>query len=233
MNDDIPPTMDVVMRLPGNDRCFDCDGDCESHPWVSTSYGTVICIQCAGIHRSLGVHISFVRSLLLDTLAEHEVDLLMSSGNARFEQFLSSEMHGVSRSVWLAVPLATRYFTPIADLYRRRLKAERCAEDVPEDLQPIRPPVLAAVSGSSSSRAHQEGKWTPDNEARDCELCHVQFSWRVWRHHCRRCGRCICAECSPMESWVPAPQQGHTDPCRHCKRCVLPAARPMNGLIVR
>mmetsp|Transcript_57535 Transcript_57535/g.136864 ORF Transcript_57535/g.136864 Transcript_57535/m.136864 type:complete len:233 (-) Transcript_57535:23-721(-) len=231
--DDVPPSTDVIMRLPGNERCFDCEGDCSSHPWASLTHGTVICIACAGIHRSLGVHISFVRSLLLDTLSEKEVDLLMSSGNARFEQFLASEDHGVPRTVWLEVPLATRYFTPVADLYRRRLRAEQTEEDAPEELKPIKPPLPTSGSASSRRAPHEEGKWTPDDQALSCELCHARFSWRTWRHHCRRCGRCICAECSPHECWQPLPARGHTEAVRHCKRCVLPAARPMEGLSVQ
>src|SRR4051812_6763649 len=40
--------------------CVDCNRP--SPQWASVSHGTYLCIQCSGIHRSLGVHISFVRS---------------------------------------------------------------------------------------------------------------------------------------------------------------------------
>lgn len=36
--------------------------------WTSINLGVLVCIQCSGIHRSLGVHISKVRSLTLDKL---------------------------------------------------------------------------------------------------------------------------------------------------------------------
>ena len=49
------------------------------------SHGTVHCIQCAGVHRSLGVHVSFVRSLKLDTLKQRAVALQLG-GNAGFQQ---------------------------------------------------------------------------------------------------------------------------------------------------
>jgi hypothetical protein len=36
--------------------------------WASINLGVMMCIECSGIHRSLGVHVSKVRSLTLDTL---------------------------------------------------------------------------------------------------------------------------------------------------------------------
>lgn len=34
--------------------------------WASLNLGSLICIECSGIHRNLGTHISKVRSLGLD-----------------------------------------------------------------------------------------------------------------------------------------------------------------------
>ena len=107
-----------------NVHCFDCDARLGSEPpWVSVSYGIHLCLQCAGVHRSLGVHVSFVRSLGLDTLTARERRALALGGNSAFATFLADPARGVARRVWLALPLQTRYFTPAADLYRRQLKA--------------------------------------------------------------------------------------------------------------
>ncbi|KAL6996848.1 ADP-ribosylation factor GTPase-activating protein agd3 [Sarracenia purpurea var. burkii] len=56
--------VDALKRVPGNDKCADCGAP--EPDWASLNLGVLICIECSGIHRNLGVHISKVRSLALD-----------------------------------------------------------------------------------------------------------------------------------------------------------------------
>lgn len=48
----------------GNSKCADCGQ--KDPEWAVLNLGILICVKCSGIHRSLGVHISKVRSLELD-----------------------------------------------------------------------------------------------------------------------------------------------------------------------
>ena len=66
----------------GNAWCADCSSNSKVE-WVSINLGIILCIECSGIHRSLGTHISKVRSLTLDTLSftTDIVELLLLVGN--------------------------------------------------------------------------------------------------------------------------------------------------------
>ncbi|XP_013879997.1 arf-GAP with coiled-coil, ANK repeat and PH domain-containing protein 1 [Austrofundulus limnaeus] len=69
-----------IQTIPGNRQCCDCGEP--SPEWASINLGITLCIVCSGIHRSLGVHFSKVRSLTLDSWEPELIKLMCELGNS-------------------------------------------------------------------------------------------------------------------------------------------------------
>ncbi|XP_017294722.1 arf-GAP with SH3 domain, ANK repeat and PH domain-containing protein 2b isoform X2 [Kryptolebias marmoratus] len=79
-----------VKRMSGNDSCCDCGAPAPT--WLSTNLGVLICIECSGIHREMGVHYSRIQSLDLDVLGTSELLLAKNVGNADFNEIMEADL---------------------------------------------------------------------------------------------------------------------------------------------
>ncbi|XP_061571965.1 arf-GAP with GTPase, ANK repeat and PH domain-containing protein 1 isoform X3 [Cololabis saira] len=68
-----------IRSIRGNGRCADCDA--LNPDWASLNLGALICIECSGIHRNLGTHLSRVRSLDLDEWPLELIKVMSAIGN--------------------------------------------------------------------------------------------------------------------------------------------------------
>ncbi|KAK7358083.1 hypothetical protein VNO77_00004 [Canavalia gladiata] len=82
--------LERLLKLPENRECADCQN--KAPRWASVNLGIFICLQCSGIHRSLGVHISKVRSTTLDTWLPDQVFFMQSMGNEKSNKHWEAEM---------------------------------------------------------------------------------------------------------------------------------------------
>ncbi|XP_068505382.1 arf-GAP with SH3 domain, ANK repeat and PH domain-containing protein 2b isoform X2 [Syngnathus scovelli] len=97
-----------VRKMDGNRVCCDCGAPGPS--WLSTNLGVLICIECSGIHREIGVHYSRIQSLDLDVLGTSELLLAKNVGNAAFNDIMEAELsaEGVAKP------------EPTSDMQRRK-----------------------------------------------------------------------------------------------------------------
>uniref|UniRef100_A0A7N6BXK1 ArfGAP with SH3 domain, ankyrin repeat and PH domain 1b n=1 Tax=Anabas testudineus TaxID=64144 RepID=A0A7N6BXK1_ANATE len=79
-----------VLRMPGNEVCCDCGAP--DPKWLSTNLGILTCIECSGIHREMGVHISRIQSMELDKLGTSELLLAKNVGNSSFNEIMEGNL---------------------------------------------------------------------------------------------------------------------------------------------
>ncbi|CAG8479264.1 4814_t:CDS:10 [Paraglomus brasilianum] len=94
-----------IKELRGNDLCVDCKA---SDPqWACANFGTLLCIECSGIHRSLGVHVSKVRSLSLDKWEPEAIEVMLRLGNTMTNKIFEANITSAS-GVPIANPASDR-----------------------------------------------------------------------------------------------------------------------------
>uniref|UniRef100_A0A673WCM3 ArfGAP with GTPase domain, ankyrin repeat and PH domain 2 n=1 Tax=Salmo trutta TaxID=8032 RepID=A0A673WCM3_SALTR len=92
--------LQAIRNAKGNSLCVDCEAP--NPTWASLNLGALICIECSGIHRNLGTHLSRVRSLDLDDLPRELTLVLGAIGNH------------LANSIWEGRTLGRRKPTPDA-----------------------------------------------------------------------------------------------------------------------
>lgn len=77
-----------------NQKCADCNSASKVE-WISINLLSLVCIDCSGIHRSLGTHISKMRSLRLDTVSftSEVVELINAVSNEEINDIWESGLN--------------------------------------------------------------------------------------------------------------------------------------------
>ncbi|KAJ5689057.1 hypothetical protein N7462_003449 [Penicillium macrosclerotiorum] len=112
-----------ISKTNGNEKCCDCGAP--SPQWASPKFGTFICLNCAGTHRGLGVHISFVRSITMDAFKHAEIQRMELGGNEPWKNFYDAHSTVISEGrTFEDSTIKERYEGDAGDEWKERLSCK-------------------------------------------------------------------------------------------------------------
>merc|ERR1719354_219241 len=104
-----------LQAQKANKTCIDCGA--YNPQWASVNNSCFFCIKCAGTHRSLGVHLSFVRSVGMDSWSDVQLEAMKAGGNEQLLKFWEDQ--GFPSSL----PSQEKYDNDAMEAYRAYIKA--------------------------------------------------------------------------------------------------------------
>ncbi|XP_035250197.1 arf-GAP with GTPase, ANK repeat and PH domain-containing protein 1 isoform X1 [Anguilla anguilla] len=142
-----------IRNLRGNSHCVDCEA--QNPDWASLNLGALICIECSGIHRNLGTHLSRVRSLDLDEWPLELIKVMSSIGNELANSVWEANAQGrikpapdssrEERERWIRAKYEQKLFLPGLSCSEMALGQQLLRATAEEDLRAV---VLLLAHGS-------------------------------------------------------------------------------------
>ena len=148
----------LVRALSENEVCADCAT--RQPQWASVTYGSLHCLECSGAHRGLGVHLSFVRSMTMDSWTEKQVRMMKEGGNGQLKAWWRE--HGLPSNA----SVSQKYGSPAAALYKARLVAKVEGKPLPTELPKATGMAVSTVYDSGGGSGMSAGGFGGGNNNR-------------------------------------------------------------------
>ena len=81
----------VLRQNKANNMCVECGSP--NPQWASSTLGIFICYQCSGLHRSFGVHLTFVRSLNMDSWTPKQIEVMKVKKKKKTLHYFTLHLH--------------------------------------------------------------------------------------------------------------------------------------------
>ena len=141
----------LIQKTNRNDRCADCSAP--SPQWASPKFGIFICLTCAGTHRGLGVHISFVRSISMDAFKTNEILRMEKGGNEPWKAFFNGhEATQMEGRTFEECTIAERYSGEVGEEWKERLTAAAEGKEYVKGERKVAEPVRSRTQTPVGSR---------------------------------------------------------------------------------
>jgi len=155
-----------------NRKCIDCGNP--NPQWASLSFAVFMCLQCAGLHRGFGVHISFVRSVSMDTWQEDQIKRMQIGGNAPFKSFMTS--YPAEGGYTESMSIHDKYHCWAASQYKEKLDADLTGKPWTQSAPPAGGSTTSAPDRPSSAQGLRKSRASTGRALRSDSASPASFS---------------------------------------------------------
>ena len=140
----------TLVKEKGNRTCAECEA--RQPTWASTNLGVFFCLRCAGIHRQIGVHITKVKSISLDSWTWDQCKFMEAHGNAVQNACFEARMPPGRKINVDSIPLQVEEY--LRDKYERKAWFKKVTPPRPQVHEEVPHAIISPALVSKQQQDH-------------------------------------------------------------------------------